>query len=133
VFSLMQIVSFSLYAWGGMTGRVWPFFIGSFIHAGSIAGGNINWLTANSYFAKPEHTALYNGIHVFMTGVRGCIAPLLARIIYEPGIMYSDVIPGGFAGWGWGTQIFWLSAGLSAVGAAIFFYAQSRELHERIV
>lgn len=127
VFSLMQIVTFSLYAFGGLTGQVWPFFIGSFIHAGSIAGGNINWLTGNSFFAKPEHFALYNGIHVFMTGIRGCIAPLVARIIYEQDVLFEEVIPGGVRGWGWGTQIFWLSAGLSVLGAAIFFYAQSRE------
>ena len=127
VFSMMQIVTFSLYAWGGMTRQVWPFFIGSLIHASSIAGGNINWLTGNLFFAKPEHSALYNGIHVFMTGVRGCIAPLLARVIYEDRILFEGIVPGGIAGWGWGTRIFWLSAGLSALGAAIFFYAQSQE------
>ncbi|HUG20078.1 MAG TPA: MFS transporter, partial [Planctomycetaceae bacterium] len=112
VFSLMQIVSFSLYAWGGATGQVWPFFVGSFVHSVSIAGGNINWLTGNSFFAKPEHYALYNGIHVFLTGVRGCVAPLVARIIYEQGVLYEEMVPGGIAGWGWGTHIFWIAAGL---------------------
>jgi hypothetical protein len=130
VFSLMQIVSFTLYAWGGVNRQIWPFFIGSFIHASSIAGGNINWLTGNLFFAKPEHTALYNGIHVFLTGVRGCVAPLFARVVYEHGVIYGDLIPGGISGWGWGPRIFWLSAVLSAVGAALFFHAQSLETKE---
>lgn len=121
-FSLMQVWTFSLYAYGGLAGVVWPFYIGSFIHACSIAGGSINWLTGNLYFARPEHTALYNGIHVFMTGIRGCLAPFIARIIYVEGTTGL-----GFVGWNWGPWIFLISVVLSAIGAAMFFYSQRQE------
>ncbi|MBD3674252.1 MAG: MFS transporter [Planctomycetaceae bacterium] len=126
VFSVMQTFTFSLYAYGGVTQSLWPFYLGTLIHACSVAGGSINWLTGSFYFAGPERSALYSGIHVFLTGIRGVMVPIIGRMIYIDGPTGF-----GFDGLGQGAWIFTICVGFSVVAAAIFFYAQILELKLR--
>lgn len=122
LFSLMQTVTFALYTYGGLTQQIWPFYIGSFVHSCSVAGGSINWLTGSFYFATPDSSALYSGIHVFLTGIRGIVAPIIARLLFITGATGF-----GFQGLGLGPWIFLVCVMLSLLGAAIFFYAQYLE------
>jgi len=123
IFSLMQAATFALYAYGGVYQELWPFFIGTLIHSCSVAGGSINWLTGSFYFAGPELSALYSGIHVFLTGIRGILVPVIGRMIY-----ISGPIGWGFYGLGQGPWIFLICVALSLIAALIFFYAQHQEM-----
>lgn len=122
LFSLMQTFTFALYAYGGLTQQIWPFYIGSFVHSCSVAGGAINWLTGSFYFATPESSALYSGIHVFLTGIRGILAPIIAWMLFISGSTGF-----GFQGLGLGPWIYLVCVVLSILGAGIFFYAQLLE------
>jgi len=123
VFSVMQSLTFSLYAYGGVMNELWPFYLGTLIHACSVAGGSINWLTGSFYFAGPERSALYSGIHVFLTGIRGVMVPVIGRMIYIEGPTGL-----GFDGLGQGPWIFTICVAFSLVATLIFFYAQYLEL-----
>lgn len=118
IFNLLQLVAFSLYAAGGITGQLWPLVAGGVIHALSNGGGAINWLTGSLYFARPEHVSLYNGIHVFLTGVRGFIGPPLALLLF---VEVETIGRLELHGAGMGAWVFLLSAVLSALGAIVMF------------
>ena len=118
IFNVLQIFAFVFYAVGGITGQVWPLALGGAVHALSNGGGSINWITGSMYFAKPEHVSLYNGIHVFLTGVRGFIGPPLAMFLFvETETIGSLTIEG----LGMGPWVFLVSAVLSLLGAIVMF------------
>lgn len=118
IFNVLQIFAFTFYAIGGIIGEVWPLFLGGAIHALSNGGGAINWLTGSMYFAKPEHVSLYNGIHVFLTGVRGFIGPPLAMFLF---VKTETIGSLKIEGLGMGPWVFLVSAVLSLLGAAVMF------------
>ncbi len=84
----------------------------------SNGGGAINWLTGSLYFAKSEHVSLYNGIHVFLTGVRGFIGPPLALLLFVEIEQIGNLTVYGA---GIGAWVFLVSAVLSALGAIVMF------------
>jgi MFS family permease len=118
IFNVLQIFAFVFYAVGGVTGQVWPLALGGMIHALSNGGGSINWITGSMYFAKPEDVSLYNGIHVFLTGVRGFIGPPLAMFLFVETETIGSL---KIAGLGMGPWIFLVSAVLSLLGAVVMF------------
>lgn len=118
IFNVLQIFAFTCYALGGIIGQVWPLFLGGALHALSNGGGAINWLTGSMYFAKPEHVSLYNGIHVFMTGVRGFIGPPLALFLFVETEQIGTLTVQGL---GMGPWVFFVSAVLSLLGAIVMF------------
>lgn len=118
IFNVLQIFAFVFYAMGGITGEVWPLFLGGAIHALSNGGGAINWITGSMYFARPEHVSLYNGIHVFLTGVRGFIGPPLAMFLFVESETIGTL---KIEGLGMGPWVFLVSALLSLLGAIVMF------------
>lgn len=118
IFNVLQVIAFSLYAYGGLTGQLWGLVAGGAVHALSNGGGAINWLTGSLYFAKSEHVSLYNGIHVFLTGVRGFIGPPLALLLFVEIEQIGNLTVHGA---GIGAWVFLVSAVLSALGAIVMF------------
>jgi hypothetical protein len=118
IFNVLQIFAFIFYAMGGVMGQVWPLVLGGAIHAVSNGGGSINWITGSMYFAKPEHVSLYNGIHVFLTGVRGFIGPPLAMFLFVETETIGSL---KIEGLGMGPWVFLVSAVLSLLGAIVMF------------
>jgi len=113
LFNAMQVGAFLLYGLGGLRSEFWPFVIGATLHAFSNGGGAINWLTGSLYFARSEQVALYNGIHVCLTGLRGLIGPPLALFLFV-GTQRIDRLE--FEGCGLGPLVFFVCAALSALG-----------------
>lgn len=75
------------------------------LHGVSQGGGTIAWNLGHLHFARPEEAEVYMGIHVFLAGVRGLIAPL-----------------GGM--WLWTTIGWWVwLIALAFVLSGLFFYA----------
>ncbi len=52
------------------------FALRGLLHGVSQGGGALAWNLGHLHFAKPEEAEVYMGIHVFLAGVRGLIAPL---------------------------------------------------------
>lgn len=119
VFNTFQTAAFALHAYGGMTLQIWPFVLGSALHAIGNGGGTINWLTGSLYFAEKDRISLYNAVHVCLTGLRGLIAPLFGLFLYSAGTIALPLSLGTLEAGGLGSDLFWLAAGLSAAGAAV--------------
>lgn len=64
---------------GGTAG----FVVGGFLFGMANAGGNVAWSLWVTKVAKPELVADYMGVHSFLTGVRGIIAPFLGFYLIE--------------------------------------------------
>jgi hypothetical protein len=69
------------------------------------AAGNLAWNLGQNDFAPPEKIATYMGVHVMLTGVRGCFAPFLGVLLYQQLI---------------GRWVFAVAAGLSLLSLAGF-------------
>lgn len=106
LFNTIQVCAYAMHGYGAMTLQIWPFIVGTSLHAIGNGGGTINWLTGSLYFARPEHVSLYNSIHVGLTGIRGMIAPVVGLIIYRE---YGS------------TEIFAVATVLSIMGAVAMF------------
>lgn len=52
------------------------FALRGILHGVSQGGGALAWNLGHLHFAKPDEAEVYMGIHVFLAGVRGLIAPL---------------------------------------------------------
>ncbi len=92
-------------------------------------GGMIAWNLGHNDFASRRMVAVYMGIHVTLTGVRGAVFPFLGMALYAG---WADtIVP--FVGWriaGWaglGTPAFAIAAALGTVGA-VGYYMLSRKL-----
>jgi hypothetical protein len=69
----------SFFIVGGMGG----FVVGGFLFGMANSGGNLAWSLWVTKIAAPEWVADYMGVHSFLTGVRGIIAPFLAFYLIE--------------------------------------------------
>jgi len=58
---------------GGLTGV----YLGGFLLGMGMAGGDVAWSLWVTKIAKPELVAEYMGVHTFLTGIRGVLAPFL--------------------------------------------------------
>ena len=59
------------------------FAMRGFISGFGMGGGSLAWNIGHLHFAKAEEAEVYMGIHVFLTGLRGLIAPLLGMWIFQ--------------------------------------------------
>jgi hypothetical protein len=94
----------------------------------SRGGGMLAWNLGHNDFADRHMVALYMGIHVTLTGVRGILAPYLAIVMLYG--WHSDAIPGltlpSFDGIG--PHVFLVTTAL-ALFAEIGFIRLSRNIH----
>ena len=114
LFNSIQCVAYGFHCIGGMSGKAWPFVVGSIVHAIGNGGGTINWLTGSLYFAKQDQVSLYNSIHVALTGLRGMLAPMFGVWVYGATLSLG---PLELPGLGLGPLLFAGSAVLSLCGA----------------
>ncbi|HWP39799.1 MAG TPA: hypothetical protein VNL70_02650 [Tepidisphaeraceae bacterium] len=49
----------------------------------STGAGNLAWNLGHNDFAPRDQAAVYMGVHVMLTGVRGCLAPFLGSWLFE--------------------------------------------------
>ncbi len=57
--------------------------LGSVLLGVSYAGGQLGWNLGHNDFSRPEQAALYMGVHVTLTGMRGLAAPLIGVALYR--------------------------------------------------
>lgn len=46
-------------------------------------GGTIAWTIGHLHFAPPDQAELYMGVHVFLTGLRGILSPMIGIALFE--------------------------------------------------
>jgi len=68
---------------GCANGQVVWLLIGSVLLGVGYAGGALGWNLGHNDFSKPEQAALYMGVHVTLTGMRGLAAPLAGVALYR--------------------------------------------------
>lgn len=94
-FDRVHIVQFrAVHAWSFVSASL-AFLLGCvlgswvWLLAGSVllgvgyAGGQLGWNLGHNDFARPEQAALYMGVHVTLTGIRGLLAPLAGVAAYR--------------------------------------------------
>jgi hypothetical protein len=52
-------------------------YLGAVMLGVGYAGGQLGWNLGHNDYARPEQAALYMGVHVSLTGIRGLAAPLI--------------------------------------------------------
>lgn len=57
--------------------------LGTFCLGVANAAGNLAWNLGQNDFAPPDRIATYMGVHVMLTGVRGCIAPFIGVALFQ--------------------------------------------------
>jgi MFS family permease len=90
-------------------------------------GGMLAWQLGHNDFADRDRVALYMGVHVSLTGLRGAFAPFLGMLLY---VGWSPISLGGFELGGFagiGAQLMLVSSILSVVASAGFV-----QLHRKI-
>jgi MFS family permease len=128
LFAISQLLTWS----GALLGSLWVIGAGRVLLGLARGGGSLAWNLGHNDFAAPDSAALYMGIHVTLTGVRGAIAPFLGMLLY---VGWSPVvvpftafeIP-GFGGIG---AYVMLACGLLSLAATRGFDALNRDRRER--
>jgi len=84
-------------------------------------GGALAWNLGHNDFADRRMVALYMGIHVTLTGIRGAVAPFLAIILFAGRIDLSPWIVIEMPSLNLGYHVFLVTAALS-LGAEVGFH-----------
>ena len=92
-----------------LTGSLWLFLLPRLLQGISRGGGVLAWQLGHHDFADRRMVALYMGIHVTLTGVRGAIGAYLAVL------MLDGVHLGGLHITGMGSSIFLVTAILTII------------------
>jgi hypothetical protein len=79
----VSFVAMLVLATGALTSQLWVIAMGQILVGVSNAGGNLAWNLGHNAFAPPDRAATYMGVHVMLTGLRGCIAPFLGAWLYQ--------------------------------------------------
>jgi hypothetical protein len=75
-----QVILFT----GAMLDQLWIVTAAQVLMGASVAGGNLAWNLGHSDFAADDKAAAsYMGVHVMLTGLRGCVAPFLGAWLYQ--------------------------------------------------
>jgi hypothetical protein len=67
---------------GAALNLLWVVAVAQLLIGVSNAGGNLAWNLGHNDFAPPDKAGTYMGVHVMLTGLRGCIAPFLGAWLY---------------------------------------------------
>jgi MFS family permease len=102
----------SLCLWLPASLRLVPCYLAFFLQGVAMSGVAVAWSMSSLVFAGDEDGALYQGIHVTLTGFRGLLGPLLGLLIMST------------LGW---TAAFWIAGGLLFL-AAFLMQRQGAEL-----
>ncbi len=91
------------------------FYAAYLVFAVSIAGIRMSWNISSMHFAPPGQEATYQGLHVSLTAVRGCFAPILGSVILEL----------------WGFRETFITAAAVFTLAGLLFLGHYRRTHEK--
>lgn len=79
--SLSEFFPFCIEIWNLQI--YWMMVIATLFYSFFTASMLISWNIGSSYFAKNEEAGDYQSIHLFATGLRGIVSPLIGVVLYE--------------------------------------------------
>jgi hypothetical protein len=123
---LFVLSQFTLFL-GAASASLWLIALARAIGGVGKGGGMLAWQLGHNDFADRDRVGLYMGVHVSLTGLRGCFAPFLGMLLYvgwSP-LELAGVEVAGFSGIGGGVML--LACGLSLT-ASLGFGALHRRL-----
>jgi MFS family permease len=104
---------------GAWTGSLALLLLPRILQGVARGGGMLAWNLGHNDFADRRLVALYMGIHVTMTGLRGAMVPFVAMMLlrgWSPlALPWSDAALPGFAGLGAGVFLFSLTCAFVAM------------------
>ncbi len=105
-----------------MTGLLPLLYVGRVIQGVVRGGGMLAWNLGHNDFADRHMVAVYMGIHVTLTGIRGAIVPLLGMALYEGWPAGEGTFFGlHWPGWGGiGVWVFMVTAAVAALSEVGF-------------
>lgn len=68
---------------GAALSQLWIVAAAQLVIGISNAGGDLAWNLGHNDFAPTDKAATYMGVHVMLTGLRGCIAPFIGAALYQ--------------------------------------------------
>lgn len=107
------------------------FALARFIHGIARGGGILAWNLGHLDFASKELAAVYMGIHVTLTGIRGAIAPLIGMVLYtgwNPLIIKGNQYFPGFDGIG--GYVFFIAASFGVL-SAVGYYTLEKQMRKQ--
>ena len=108
-------LSLAFGSWIPSFGRFF-FYLAYFIFAVGMAGVRVSWSISSMHFAPPGQEATYQGLHITLTALRACFAPILGSVL-----LY-------FFGY---TEAFLVSSGIFTL-AGILFIMRYRSHHRTV-
>lgn len=100
----------------------WMFWVGSVLWGIAYGGAVLGWNLGHNDFSSEEKSALYMGVHVTLTGLRGLVMPALAVLMYQ---WISAIDPA------WGPYTLVIPFLFSATGAAWFVKMANQHQREK--
>lgn len=108
----------------------WWLLLPRMMHGIGRGGGLIAWQLGHNDFADRRLVALYMGIHVTLTGIRGAVGPYLAVVLFwgwDDGPIFGRFGGPGVAGFdGIGVYLFLITALVCMVALAGFYHMHRR-------
>ncbi len=95
----------------------WMFWVGSVMWGIAFGGAILGWNLGHNDFSSEEKSALYMGVHVTLTGLRGLVMPAVAVLLYQ---WVSGIDPG------YGPYVLVVPFIFSATGAS-WFVVQAKQ------
>lgn len=81
--SVVGVSAHSMVAVGAIMGSL-PMLAGAtFVLGISQAAGGLAWNLGQNAFAPPDQVQRYMGVHVMLTGLRGCVAPFIGTLVFS--------------------------------------------------
>ncbi|HMO27317.1 MAG TPA: MFS transporter [Tepidisphaeraceae bacterium] len=80
---LVSVTCLAVIFAGAWFDSLWIIAVGQLLMGIANAAGALAWNLGQNDFAPPDKIATYMGIHVMLTGVRGCLAPFIGVILYQ--------------------------------------------------
>lgn len=79
----VSVAAMAILFGGAAANSLWTIAAGQVLVGISNAGGNLAWNLGHNDFAPRGRDGTYMGVHVMLTGLRGCLAPFLGAWLYQ--------------------------------------------------
>ncbi len=108
--SVIGLCAHSLIVTGAMLGSLPMLAVATFVLGIAQAAGGLAWNLGQNAFAPPDQVQRYMGVHVMLTGLRGCVAPFVGTFAFKLLSVYQ------FERW-----TFFLPLAICTIGAIGFY------------
>lgn len=77
------VLALACFAWAAISSNTVGFWLGSVLLGIAYGGAVLGWNLGHNDFSDDQDSALYMGIHVTLTGIRGLFMPTVGVLVYQ--------------------------------------------------